>query len=370
MQIVELAQNLIRIPSEINNDVELKNCIDYCKNYFSKYKNLYSKEVIQNNKPSILLANCEGLDFDILSIGHIDVIPVEDMKMFNPIIKDGKMYGRGTIDMKSQVAVSMKMLEYVLDNNIQDYKFGILIVGDEESGGKYGAKHWADNLKLKSRIILDFDNGNEIDLITQKLKGVFRCKLISKGLSTHGALPWLGIDANENLMQTLINLRQYFPYISKNNPANDEWVPTVHAGIIKGGDAINTICPEAEAQLDFRTTEAYSDEEILKILKDCIVGDIEIEMLPGGKMVFTEQDNKYLKSYRAIVEKVLNRPVSYEHKNWATDSRYFVDKNTTIIPHGPTGKGLHSNNEWIDIKSLEDFEKIQIEFLKNIKDIL
>lgn len=366
MEIIELAQNLIRIPSEINNDEELKNCIDYCKNYFSKYKNLYLKEVEQNNKHSILLANYEGLNFDILSIGHIDVIPVEDREMFNPIIKDGKMYGRGTIDMKSQVAISMKMLEYILKNNIQDYRFGILIVSDEESGGKYGAKYWAENLKLNSKIILDFDNGNEIELITQKLKGVFRCKLISKGLSAHGALPWLGIDANENLIQTLINLREYFPYISKNNPIDNEWIPTVHVGIIKGGDAINTICPEAEAQLDFRTTEIYSDEQIYNILKNCIVGDIEIEMLPGGKMVFTEHNNKYLKAYKSTVENILNKPASYEHKNWATDSRYFVNDGTTIIPHGPTGKGLHSNNEWIDIKSLEDFEKIQIEFLKNV----
>lgn len=114
MNTIELSQDLIKIPSISGNFTETRHCIDYCKNYFKNFNNVKIKEIEINNTPSVLLSNYDGLDFDIISIGHIDVVPVEDDKMFVPEIKDGKLYGRGSYDMKSLVAVSMKMLEYVL----------------------------------------------------------------------------------------------------------------------------------------------------------------------------------------------------------------------------------------------------------------
>lgn len=90
-------------------------------------------------------------------------------------------------------------------------------------------------------------------------------KLTSNGLSAHGSMPWLGIDANENLINTLVNIRKYFPYVSRENPADNEWITTFHTGIFNGGEAMNTICPEAIAKVDFRITEDWPEEKFWKL---------------------------------------------------------------------------------------------------------
>lgn len=368
MNTVELSQDLIKIPSISGNFTETKRCIDYCKNYFKNFNNVKIKEIEINNTPSILLSNYDGLDFDIISIGHIDVVPVEDNKMFIPEIKDGKLYGRGSYDMKSLVAVSMKMLEYVLKNNFK-YKFGILIVSDEEIGGGNGAKYWAEELKLKSKIILDFDDGSDLNILTKRRKGSLMLKLTSKGLSAHGSMPWLGIDANENLINTLVNIRKYFPYVSRENPIDNEWITTFHTGIFKGGEAMNTICPEAIAKVDFRITEDWPEEKILEIVKNSVVGNIEIEKLVSGKVVSTDLNNNFVKMYVDCIKEETKKDVSFGDRTGGTDCRYFVNGDTVIIQHGPNGFGIHSNNEYVEIESLEKFENIQKGFLGKLTEV-
>ena len=84
--------------------------------------------------PVIMIRNHKSLDFDALVLGHIDVVPAED-KMFNPVVKGGKLYGRGSLDMKSFAAVAMNSMQYVIENKLP-IKFGIILSSDEEKGDR------------------------------------------------------------------------------------------------------------------------------------------------------------------------------------------------------------------------------------------
>ena len=78
--------------------------------------------------------------------GHIDVVKAAD-GMFAPKIEDGRMYGRGTLDMKSFAAVAMNSMHYVLEHK-PAVKFGVILSTDEEQGSKnarvYGALSGAE----------------------------------------------------------------------------------------------------------------------------------------------------------------------------------------------------------------------------------
>jgi succinyl-diaminopimelate desuccinylase len=270
--------------------------------------------------------------------------------------------------MKAFVAVAMKVLENIANEKL-DIKYGVLIVSDEETGGFNGAKHWVENIGIKAKIVFDPDGGKNINTIIQKAKGVLMIKLISKGEEAHGSRPWDGIDAIENLMQTIANLRKYFPHYSKTKEPKDKWISTMHVSIIQGGDATNKIAPYAEAKLDFRLTEKLTQKKTLDIITKCLEDGVKYEFLVDGNNVYTDINNKYLQAYAKCMQNELNEAVIFDVAHSASDGRYFASKGMPIITHQGTGGGLHAKNEWVDINSIYQLEKIQTEFLRNFHKI-
>ncbi|MFC1659082.1 M20 family metallopeptidase [Pseudomonadota bacterium] len=362
--LLDLITNLVKIPSKTGNLKAMHECIDYCKNFFNK-KNVFIKETIKNNQPSVLISNVDTMNFDVLQICHIDVVPA-DKNMFNPTLKDGKLYGRGTQDMKVFVATGMKLLENVLNDNI-DIKYGVLIVSDEETGGFDGAKYWVEDMKLRSKVVLDPDGGESINTIVKQAKGVLIVKLISKGKAAHGSKPWLGVDANENLFKVIQNLRKEIPYYSEVNCPKDTWVTTFHVAKIKGGSAMNKVADEAEAQLDFRLNDEYTRKNIEKLLEESLVDGVTYEIELEGKAVLNKEDDEYIKLYsKCIQDEIKDSEVIFINEDAASDGRYFSSKNTTVITHQSDGGGAHSEEEWVNIDSLHQLEKIQTNFLKQL----
>ncbi|MDR0571916.1 MAG: M20/M25/M40 family metallo-hydrolase, partial [Rickettsiales bacterium] len=159
MNLIELIIKLVEFPSYTGNIGAIEDCLQYCVDYFKDYeKKIFTRKIKSNGMPSVLLSNCDTLDYDVLEVGHIDVVPVNSMDMFKPKIIGDIMYGRGVADMKGPVAVGMEALEHVIKNNL-NLRYGLLIVSDEESGGFNGAKYWTEQLGLKTKILINGDAG-------------------------------------------------------------------------------------------------------------------------------------------------------------------------------------------------------------------
>jgi succinyl-diaminopimelate desuccinylase len=368
MDLIELATKLINFQSITGNEKEVMGCIDFCISYFNNIPNIFVNKVVNKNVPSVLIANCNTLELDVLDIGHIDVVPVSSESMFQPRIENGRMCARGAADMKSFVACGMQALEYVVKNDIK-VKYGVLIVGDEETGSTC-APYWAKEMKLKTNIVLDGDSGGKLDRIIQKAKGFCFTKLTSIGKSGHGSMPWEGNDAIENLINVINNLRKIFPYFSEKNKPEDEWNNTMHVGTIKGGTTINAIAPSAEAEIDIRFMEKYDIDKIRGIIENSLVDGVKISYFKGGNVIFNKEEDKYLQLYKTIVDDIVKKTAKLDFQTGGTDARYFNDGNTTIIANQSDCGEIHSDGEWIDIKSLNLFLEIKKEFLRRVANYI
>ena len=324
-----------------------------------------------NNVPSILFSNCDTMNFDILSIGHIDVVPAKD-ELFTAKVEENKLYGRGSADMKSGVLVSLDLLKDVIEKNV-DVKYGVLIVSDEEIGGVNGAKKWAE-LGLNSTVLLDYDSGDGFEYISQKSKGIAILELEAKGIEAHGSMSWEGLDANDIIIDTINELRGKFKNFSINNKPKDSWVPTMHVGIINGGDAMNKIASKSKATLDFRLTEQYKVQDVLNIINEIIDRKykdlLSYKIIGYGEAVYSDSENKYFKKYKDILKKELdNKEPKLITFNDATDMRYFVNDKNIVIHHNSNIGPIHSDNEYVDLITLEKLKKIGLEFILNYKNI-
>lgn len=359
---------IIKIPSVSSNIDELERCLRYCiefvNNGIEKDKIFIDKREF-NNVPSILFSNSDTMEFDILSIGHVDVVPAKE-DLFKPKVFDNKIYGRGSADMKSGVLVALDILRDVVKVN-KNVKYGVLVVSDEEIGGKNGSKKWAE-LGLNSKILLDYDSGDGFEYISQRSKGIVSVELEVIGIEAHGSMPWEGLDANDIMFEIISDLRKTFKSYSIYNKPKDTWISTMHVGIIKGGDVMNKIANFSKAVFDVRITEEYNVKDILKIFDEIVYnskyrGRISYKTIAEGEPVFSDENDKYFKKYVNLVEKEIGKKPELVIFNGGTDMRYFVNKNNIVIHHNSNIGPIHSDNEWVDLITLEKLKKVGLEFV-------
>jgi succinyl-diaminopimelate desuccinylase len=367
--IIENTIELMKFRSITGNIDETNKALDFCVKYFEDIKDkVFFKRGYCGKFPYLIISNKDTNEFDALFLTHIDVVPAEDT-MFSPIIKENVLYGRGGMDMKAYISTSIGILRTVLIEHLP-LNLGIMIVSDEEIGGET-AEYLIEKKGIKTKVLLDPDAGDSINNIVQCCKSVATVKLIAIGKEAHGSMPWQGIDANEMIIQTFNNIRKSFPYYSEENKPNNEWIDTVHIGKLNGGKVDNQIAGDSEATLDFRLTERLSLDDLKNILNKSLTNDkyIKYEIINSLSTKPLNLDNQFIKKYVKLVEKETEKNVNYQKCNGFTDGQIFANKGFIVITHQATGGGFHAKDEWVDINSIYQLEKIQTEFLRNFNKI-
>lgn len=367
MELLELITKLIRFRTETGNRAEIDKCLAFMEAYLQDSGADVQICRYDDASPVFFASNSKTDDYDVLVLGHIDVVPADD-SMFEPVIKDGRIFGRGTLDMKSFAAVALHSLKHVCEHHLP-IKFGVILSTDEEKGSHSTEAFMRSHPNLKAAIVLDNDVGGDIGKIVLRCKNPVFVKLIAKGEAAHGSTPWDGLDANEKLFQTWQNIRRFYPAFSKDMPKPDNtWIDTVHFAMIKGGDVANIISSDAMALLDFRLVDTSSVDDLRKNLDRSMVSGVSYEIVSESTPVVMDEHNPHILEYKKFAESILGRPIEFEYIGGATDSRAFAVRGSTVIMHSGTGEGMHAPGEFAEIKSIEQIAQLQILFLEKLSN--
>ena len=365
MDLFDTIEKLIKFKTETGTVSEIDKCLDYIASCFEGTDAVVQIERFDNASPVIFIRNNHDMHQDALVLGHIDVVKADD-KMFIPYVNDGKMFGRGTLDMKSFAAVAIHSMLYVLKNKLP-VKFGSLLSTDEEKGSKSTHAFMERFPAVNANVVLDNDVGGDITKIINKCKNPVFVKLLAKGKQAHGSTPWEGIDANELLMHSLVNLRKIYPYSDLNTGApKNTWIDTMHVALMQGGEVSNIIAGNAEALIDFRLVETSTLEQLEMKLQNACVDGVTYKIVSSSTPVVMSEKNPLILEYKKLAEKIMGVSVEFQQIGGATDARLFAEKGATVIMHSGTGEGMHGDDEYVVMKSVEDLAKIQIEYLKSL----
>lgn len=355
-KVIETLLDLIKIPSISGQQKEITNVLDYVKNNFAvPYCKTFEYE---GASPVMLLSNEEEKDFDLIFIGHLDVVPATS-EMFIPKIRDGKIYARGALDMKAGISASLHTLMYIIEQKLP-IKAGVLITTDEETTST-GIKTLAARDMINAKIVMDVDAGS-LNTIIDKYKHPVSVKLTATGKAGHSSRPWHGVNAINQLMNCLKKLEENFPYFDVNTAKPNSWCDTMTITGICSPITLNVIPAEAEANINFRLTEKTSLQDLEKILKTaCQANNCAYEILLSSNGVYMDANHPIIQEYKGIVEQITGRDVAISQMPGATDSRVFAE-NSVIIMHGCNGSGCHSNDENVEIDSILKLTEIQQHF--------
>ncbi|MBO9479756.1 acetylornithine deacetylase [Shimia sp. R11_0] len=230
------------------------------------------------------------IDGGIVLSGHTDVVPVADQDWTtDPFVmeeRDGRLYGRGTCDMKGFIAAAIAMAPNFAQR-VTNMPVHFAFTYDEETGC-IGAGHLVEALKesnIKPRLAII---GEPTSMrIIEGHKGCFEYSTRFQGLEGHGSAPDLGVNAVEYAARYVSFLLGLKAKLTTMAPASSRFEPpwtTVNVGAIRGGSVHNVIAPKAQVDWEMRPVQA-SDTSFVK---EALKAYCENELLPAMRKVYPD----------------------------------------------------------------------------------
>lgn len=338
--LMHLLSDLVKIPSTHSRPEEIARCADFVIDWLETH-GIECRKHVRDGVPTVTAL--PGPDrTPILLMSHMDVVEAPP-DLFIPRQRDGKLYGRGTIDDKYAVALSMRLMHAHLERlrgagrSQRDLGFGLMITGDEEVGGKNGARPSLAKIQADFAIALD---GGRLDKIVVKEKGILRLKLVSRGRAAHGARPWLGTNAIEALVKDYQMLRAHFQ-----ETAPEHWHRTLNWSVVNAGQSVNQVPDRAEAIFDIRFTENDDPEALVADLHEKLDGEIEVLTLDP---VFQAGSSPHMDLLREIVPEA-----EWGMEHGASDARFLAANGIPGIVWGADGDlSQHTDDEHVNLDTV------------------
>ncbi|MBI4225990.1 M20/M25/M40 family metallo-hydrolase [Candidatus Roizmanbacteria bacterium] len=353
-KIISVAKKFITISSIKENPRKSPDVLIIAKKELSGFT---IEDFEKEGVPSLLIykGKARPKRFKFILNAHLDVVPGKK-EQFKPVVKDGKLYGRGAYDMKAAAAVEILVFKELAKK--LNYPIALQLVTDEEIGGFNGTKYQLDK-GVRSEFAIA---GESTDLgIKNQAKGVVWAKIKTKGKTAHGAYPWMGKNAIWKMINALNHLHKSFPEAKK-----EIWKTTLNLSKIETSNStFNKVPDDCTVGIDVRYIPDDAKTIVSKI-KKALPKEAEVELLLKEPAQFTDKNNIYIKLLQKATKKVTNKLAPIIVKHGASDIRHFNRVGCDGIEFGPIGFGLHTDNEWVDIKSLEQYYLILKSFLSTI----
>lgn len=375
--IISFTKQLVKTPSQNGIDSEKR----IASLVFKKLSQFgFSPKIIGNKKhPSVFCKinkNSNGKTIWLESC--LDTAPAGDLSKWKyppskAVVKNNKMFGRGTADSKIAIAIFC-FLAKELSNNAK-FK-GNLILGfdaDEQSGEFTGIKNILKQKPKADVCILGYQG---IDEISIGARGWLRIKIISKGKSAHtGARYNTGINAIHQMAEIISALKRI--NLNARKEQLFDFGSSLNVSLIQGGAAINIVPDKCEAKIDIRFLPSQTKNEILnkiyselkKIKKNNPEISYKIEILQSENAFKTNPKSEFVKLLQQTAQKKLKRKISLICSGAGSVGNIISKKNIPIVNSFGCGCGnIHAPNEWVDIKTLpkvfEIYKESILEFCK------
>jgi succinyl-diaminopimelate desuccinylase len=295
-------------------------------------------------------------------VGHLDTVPVGPTPWRHPphaaTLEGGRLYGRGSCDMKSGVAAFLCAAIGASARLGQDAALTLVLPGGEETGCEGSLHVVASGVDLKGfdGVIVAEPTDNR-PLLGHK--GALWLRARAHGVAAHGAMPHNGVNAAIKASRMVLKLQDFCDGFE---PHRILGRPTLNVGRVQAGHAVNIVPDRAEIDIDLRTTPAMNHEELCRRVLDALAPDIhDIDVLISMGCVFTEPQQPWVQDVFAIAERETTHPVALETASYFTDASALVPAlgGAPVLILGPGEPRLmHQTDESCETAQIVQAERI------------
>ncbi|HDH4712092.1 TPA: ArgE/DapE family deacylase [Staphylococcus aureus] len=396
---IQLLADIVELQTENNNEIDVCN---YLKDLFDKYD--IKSEILKVNEHRANIVAEIGNGSPILALsGHMDVVDAgnQDNWTYPPFQlteKAGKLYGRGTTDMKGGLmALVITLIELKEQNQLPQGTIRLLATAGEEKEQE-GAKLLADKGYLDDvdGLIIAEPTGSGIYYAH---KGSMSCKVTATGKAVHSSVPFIGDNAIDTLLEFYNLFKEKYSELKQQDTKHELDVApmfksligkeiseedanyasglTAVCSIINGGKQFNSVPDEASLEFNVRPVPEYDNDFIesffQNIINDVDSNKLSLDIPSNHRPVTSDKNSKLITTIKDVASSYVEQDeIFVSALVGATDASSFLGDNKDNVDLAIFGPGnplmAHQIDEYIEkdmyLKYIDIFKKASIKYLK------
>src|SRR5258706_5321378 len=292
--------------------------------------------------------------------GHLDVAPLGmrpwSKDPFNGETDGDKLVGRGTSDMKSGVAAIL-IAARNLAKKLNGTPGLVLVLTAAEEGGCIGSARLAELPRLmgKAGAIVVGEPTSNYPMVGHK--GSIKFHAAFKGVSAHGSMPQLGVNAIYKAARAIQKLEGFQFGVKQHSVMS---LPTMNVGTVEGGSGVNLVPDLAKIGVDIRTVPGTDHEVLLSRLKT-LLEDAELQVFANSNAVWTEPDDEWVQRVFGICKPILGEAPEARAMPYMTDAAnlrmVYAGAPTLVLGPGEAAMA-HQTDEYCNVERIR--QSVQI----------
>ncbi|NQT00949.1 MAG: M20 family metallopeptidase [Planctomycetes bacterium] len=303
---------------------------------------------------------------------HLDVVGPGEAKWEKPAFEatenGGKIYGRGSVDMKGGTAAAVTAIRQIIDSGIKLQGDIIFTAVAGEETDSCGAKRFINNHDRRPDFLgIVIPEPTDFSIVTAH-RGMLWLEITTTGKAAHGSTPQLGVNAINSMRLVLDELENY-EIPAEPHKLLDECSMSINT--IKAGKALNVVPDKCSIGVDIRTLPEQNHQDIISDLETIFAKlksgnpqfDAEVGVIRHVQPLETDCGCDFVKEFCSAVG--INETVAV---GFTTDGPYFTSLDAPVLIFGPGKPQLcHKPNEYIELndmeKAVEHYKNIILKFL-------
>jgi succinyl-diaminopimelate desuccinylase len=377
-EIVQLTQELVRIDSVTGTEA---NVMRQAQTWLAEHGCAASVFGREDTRPNLVAVVGAGAGPLLAFNGHLDTVPIGSSEEWTEdplggVVRNGRLYGRGSFDMKGPCAVMMHVVALLRSAGSRfPGRIQLQLVTDEEKSSHFGTRYLleeieAGRLPRPDAVVIGEKSNLKLRLAD---RGSFPFRIRFRGRSSHTAMARVsGINPIAHAAAAIPMLEAK---LERFHAAVGYPIRSVNA--IQAGVASNQVPAECTLTVDRRLVPGETKESVLKEIDEILAGvkrsipELDWQIIPfrrpDGQDEFsppnlTADDHPFAASVREAYRRVTGRtPDTFVDWGGGTDARIFREAGVPAIVLGPTGDGHHGADEYVDVDALVQLAHIYLE---------
>ncbi len=311
----------------------------------------------------VAVARGQGGGGSLMLNAHLDTVGVAGMtEPLAPRLEGGRLYGRGSYDMKGSLAASMLATAEAKRRGLRGDVI-LTAVADEEFAS-IGTEAIAAGMTANAAIVTE---PTELKLVVAH-GGFVALEVEVHGRAAHGSRPHLGIDAIAKMGRVLVGIEQLDRRLRASPTHARLGSGSVHASLIEGGQEYSSYPARCVLQAERRTipgeTGELAEQELHEIIDRAAEDDpdfsAEVRTVFSRESFEVSEDAEIVQAVRRHASSVLGEETDVIGVSFWADSALLASAGIPTVLFGPIGEGAHAEVEWVDVPSLEQCVEIYV----------
>jgi acetylornithine deacetylase/succinyl-diaminopimelate desuccinylase family protein len=315
-------------------------------------------------RPSVVaVARGTGGGASLMLNAHMDTVGVEGMERpFEPVVREGRLYGRGAYDMKGSLAACMLAARRLAAEDLSGDVI-VTAVADEEYAS-IGVQSVLSSRRADAAIVTE-PTGLRVCVAH---KGFAWAEIETEGRAAHGSRPAEGIDAITRMAPVLGRLAELQTRLDA-APGHELVGPgSVHASLIEGGQELSSYPARCRLALERRTAPGESAEDFARECEALVEGVYGAEVRMGlvRPPFAVDPEAEVVRAVGQAAEAVTGESAVIYGETYWMDAALTQAAGIPTVVFGPGGAGAHAVDEWVDLASVDACTDVLVEATRNL----